>query len=140
MRDPMTPLPKTATFLIGILNMLNKNTNNKVLILTPTRELAYQVHSVASSIINYSKHTISLCTGGTEFQTHTTDIIIGTIGRVLHMIEIKKLPIENITNFIIDEADSMTNEKDCMELNKLIYKIPKSAQKILISATLTPSV
>lgn len=131
---------KTATFLIGILNMLNKNTNNKVLILTPTRELAYQVHSVASSIINYSKHTISLCTGGTEFQTHTTDIIIGTIGRVLHMIEIKKLPIENITNFIIDEADSMTNEKDCIELNKLIYKIPKSAQKILISATLTPSV
>jgi len=131
---------KTATFLIGILNMLNKNSNNKVLILTPTRELANQVYTVASSIINYSKHTISLCTGGTEFQTHTTDITIGTIGRVLHMIDIKKLPIENITNFIIDEADSMTNEKDCIELNKLIHKIPRTSQKILISATLTPSV
>ena len=131
---------KTATFLIGILNVLDKNTNNKVLILLPTKELANQVHSVASSIINYSKYTISLCTGGTEFQSYTTDIIIGTIGRVLHMIDIKKLPIDNITNFVIDEADSMTNEKNSMELNKIIYKIPHTAQKILISATLTPSV
>jgi len=131
---------KTATFLIGILNMLNKNSTNKVLILTPTRELANQVYSVASNIIQYSKHTITLCTGGTEFKNYTTDIVIGTIGRILHMIELKKLPINNITNFIIDEADSMTNEKDCIELNKLINQIPKDSQKVLISATLTSSV
>jgi superfamily II DNA/RNA helicase len=131
---------KTATFLIGILNMLNKNETSKVLILTPTRELATQVYSVASNIIQYSKHTITLCTGGTDFKNCNTDIVIGTIGRILHMIELKKLPINNITNFIIDEADSMTNEKDCLELNKLINQIPKDSQKILISATLTPSV
>ncbi len=131
---------KTATFLIGILNILNNNPTNKILILTPTRELANQVHTVASNIIKYSNYTISLCTGGTDFKMHTTDIIIGTIGRILHMIELNKLPISNITNFVIDEADSMTNEKDCAELHKLINKVPHTAQKVLISATLTPSV
>ncbi len=131
---------KTATFLIGILNVLNNNPTNKILILLPTKELANQVYSVASNIMNYSKHTISLCTGGTEYINYNTDIIIGTIGRVLHMTEINKLPINNITNFVIDEADSMTHEKNCCELNKIIYKIPHTSQKVLISATLTPSV
>ncbi len=131
---------KTATFLLGILNILHKNPKSKILILTPTIELANQVHSVANKLIQYSKLTISLCVGGTEFQMYNTDIVIGTIGRILHMIDIKKLPINNITNFIIDEADNMANEKDCVQLNKLINSVPATAQKVLISATLTHSV
>lgn len=131
---------KTATFLLGILNILFKNPTSKILILTPTRELANQVHSVATKLIEYSKLSVSLCVGGTEFKTYNTDIVIGTIGRILHMIEIKKLPINNITNFIIDEADNMANEKDCVELNKLINLVPTTSQKVLISATLTHSV
>jgi superfamily II DNA/RNA helicase len=131
---------KTATFLIGILNILYKNPTNKVLILTPTRELANQVFSVASKLVEHSNITIDQCVGGTEIKTINSNIIIGTIGRVLHMIEIKKLPINSITNFIIDEADNMTNEKDSLEFNKLINQIPKNSQKILISATLTQSV
>ncbi len=131
---------KTATFLLGILNNIHKNPSNKVLILSPTRELANQTFNVATKLIKYSKVSISLCVGGTEIKTINSNIIIGTIGRVLHMIEDKKLPINNITNFIIDEADNMANEKDCIELNKLINQIPASAQKILISATLTHSV
>ena len=131
---------KTATFLIGILNILHKNPTNKVLILTPTRELANQVFSVASKLVEHSNITIDQCVGGTEIKTINSNIIIGTIGRVLHMIEIKKLPINSITNFIIDEADNMTNEKDSLEFNKLINQIPKNSQKILISATLTQSV
>ncbi len=135
---------KTATFLLGVLNNLSKNPKNKVLILSPTRELANQTFNVASKLIKYSKLTISLCVGGTEIKNNNfyinSDIIIGTIGRVLHMIEDKKLEINNITNFIMDEADNMANEKDCIELNKLINQIPMTSQKILISATLTHSV
>ena len=131
---------KTATFLIGILNNIFKSPNNKVLILTPTRELATQVYNVATKLIEYSNITISLCIGGTDIKTISSNITIGTIGRILHMIDIKKLPIENITNFIIDEADNMTNEKDSLEFNKLLNQIPNNSQKILISATLTHSV
>lgn len=130
---------KTATFLIGIINMIQK-TKGKALILTPTRELANQVYMVATSIIKYSSLTISLCVGGTEIKTYNNDIVIGTIGRIQHMITSKRLNIENITHFVIDEADNMTNEKDCMDLNNLIKLIPINSMKILISATLTHSV
>jgi superfamily II DNA/RNA helicase len=131
---------KTATFLIGILNNIHKKPLNKVLILTPTRELANQVYSVAIKLVEHSDITICQCVGGTEIKNINSNIIIGTIGRILHMIEIKKLQINSITNFIIDEADNMTNEKDSVEFNKLINQIPKDSQKILISATLTHSV
>lgn len=131
---------KTATFLIGILNNIHKNPSNKVLILTPTRELATQVYNVALQLLSHSKVSVSLCIGGTDINNITSNIIIGTTGRILHMIEIKKLLINSITNFIIDEADNMTKEKDCVEFNKLVNLIPSSAQKILISATLTHSV
>jgi superfamily II DNA/RNA helicase len=130
---------KTATFLIGIINMIQK-TKGKALILTPTRELANQIYTVATSLIKYSSLTISLCVGGTEIKTYNNDIVIGTIGRIQHMITSKRLHIENITHFVIDEADNMTNEKDCDDLNNLIKLIPINSMKVLISATLTHSV
>ena len=130
---------KTATFLIGIINKLKDN-NGKTLILTPTRELANQVYNVAINLTKYSSLSVSLCVGGTEIKTYNNNIIIGTIGRVQHMITAKRLNIENITKFVIDEADNMTNEKDCADLNTLLLSIPKESQKVLISATLTHSV
>lgn len=130
---------KTATYLIGVINRIYDN-NGIALILTPTRELATQVYGVANNIIGHSKLTSSLCVGGTEIKTYNTNIIIGTIGRILHMINEKRLHIENITHFVIDEADNMTNAKDCDDLNKIVNLVPMNSQKILISATLSQSV
>ncbi len=130
---------KTVTFLLGIINNIIK-TNGKVLIITPTRELSHQVFQVAQNIIKYTNLTISLCVGGTEIKYYNNDIVIGTIGRVLHMITIKHLNINNITHFVIDEADNMTNDKDADDLNNLIKLIPVKSQKVLISATLSNSV
>jgi superfamily II DNA/RNA helicase len=130
---------KTVTFLIGIINKLYNN-DGRILILTPTRELANQVYTVASNIIKYSKYTISLCVGGTEIKNQNSSIIIGTLGRIHHMISSKRLNINSVTNFVIDEADNMANEKDCVDLNNLINILPESCQKVLISATLTHSV
>jgi superfamily II DNA/RNA helicase len=66
--------------------------------------------------------------------------VVGTIGRINHMIEAKKLRMDNISCFVIDEADNMTDEKDMTDMNKLLNNIPNTCQKVLISATLTPSV
>ena len=130
---------KTITFLLGMINRVYNN--GCALILAPTRELANQVHKVASDITQYSKLKVSLCVGGTEIKSNYNDnIIIGTTGRVLHMINIKRLNMKNITTFIIDEADNMTNEKDCIEINMIIGMLTAESQKILISATLTSSV
>ncbi len=130
---------KTVTFLLGIINNIIKS-KGKVLIITPTRELSHQVFLVAQNIIKYTNLTISLCVGGTEITYYNNDIIIGTIGRVLHMITVKRFNINNITHFVIDEADHMTNDKDAVDLNNLIKLIPVKSQKVLISATLSNSV
>lgn len=134
---------KTATFLLGCINRIYNNTNNyigKAIILTPTRELATQVHTVAQQIIQHSKLSLSLCVGGTEITKYNTNIVIGTIGRINHMIQAKRLNHENLGCFVIDEADNMTNDKDMAGMNELLNHIPQKCQKILISATLTPSV
>lgn len=131
---------KTATFLLGCINRIYNDYIGRVIILAPTRELATQVHMVAQTITQYSKLSLSLCVGGTSITKYNTNIVVGTIGRINHMIEAKKLRMDNISCFVIDEADNMTDEKDMTDMNKLLNNIPSTCQKVLISATLTPSV
>ena len=131
---------KTATYLLGVINQYNSNNKMKALIIAPTRELAKQIFDVATSICKYSKHTISLCVGGTEITSHHNNIVIGTIGRIQHSINIKKLNINDLNIFVMDEADNMVNDKDPHELVNIIKLIPETCQKVLISATLTPQV
>lgn len=131
---------KTATYLLGVINQYYSNNNMRALIIAPTRELAKQIYEVATSICRYSKHTISLCVGGTEISSHHSNIVIGTIGRIQHMINIKKLNINTLNIFVMDEADNMLNEKDSHDLLNIIKLVPESCQKILISATLTNQV
>ena len=126
---------KTATYLLGVINKIDNN--SRALIITPTRELAKQVYDVAVSICKYSNHTISLCVGGTEITNYHDNIVIGTIGRILHMITLKKLSINNLSTVVIDEADNMVNEMDNEDMMSVIKLIPSNCQKILISATLT---
>lgn len=128
---------KTATYLLGVINTIITNKKNMALIITPTRELAKQVYDVAISICKYSDITISLCVGGTEIINHHDNIVIGTVGRIQHMINIKKLNINNITIFVLDEADNMVNEKEDECLKSVVRNVPQTAQKIVISATLT---
>ncbi len=129
---------KTITYLLGAINSIY--TNGKALILTPTRELATQVYDVTMNIIQYSNLKASLCVGGTDITNYDTNIVIGTLGRITHMCNIKKINMNNITHFIIDEADNMLNDKDSTELYNLIKLISPNIQKVLISATLTPNV
>ena len=93
---------KTITFLLGCINRILPT--GRALIMTPTRELANQIYYVACSIIKYSNLKIALCVGGTEIKQNTKyneNIIIGTTGRINHMISCKKLDISSITCYII---------------------------------------
>jgi len=127
---------KTATYLLGIINRI-VNSTCKALVITPTRELAKQVYDVAVSICKYSNITTSLCVGGTEIINHDQNIVIGTVGRIQHMINIKKLCIKNLNIFVLDEADNMVNEKEDECLKSIVRNIPELCQKVVISATLS---
>ena len=85
---------KTATYLLGILNRLEVNNKLQGIVIAPTRELADQVFNVAKELTKKSKLSVVKCTGGTNIYKNKKEIknknlIVGTIGRINHMIEDK---------------------------------------------------
>lgn len=82
---------KTATYLLGVLNRLTDQKLIEGIIITPTRELCDQVYNVATNLSKFTGYNIVKCVGGTQiFQNikdlRTANIVIGTLGRINHMI------------------------------------------------------
>jgi superfamily II DNA/RNA helicase len=136
---------KTATYLLGILNRMEENHKTQGIIITPTRELSVQVHLVATEISKFTKLKVELCTGGISISDNriklkTANLIIGTFGRIYHMIQENKIHLYNLKLLILDEADDLLADGISKELSNLLNKIPDGAQSCLISATLSSEV
>ena len=136
---------KTATYLLGVLNRIEKNSKNQCIILTPTRELADQVYTVAVKLSKMTDITIEKCVGGTNIKDTKSDlraanIIIGTLGRIHHMITEKVISLHSLRILVLDEADEMLTDGINDKLNFIFEKIPSGIQSILISATLNTNV
>ena len=137
---------KTATYLLGIMNKLDENDKNcQSIIITPTRELADQVYNVASVLSKYTTFKIVKCIGGTDItqsqnELKTATIVIGTIGRIHHMINNKKINIHNIKNLVLDEADDILFDGIPDKVQDIIDKLPIGMQMVLISATMCTNV
>ena len=135
---------KTATYLLGVLNRLDFNeTKTQVIILTPTHELAEQVYEVASSLGKFLNIKICKCIGGTDLNTtreqlKNSQIVIGTIGRINHMIKEKRLSLHTIKTIILDEADELLADGYNEKLQNLFDKCSAGIQCCMISATFTP--
>jgi translation initiation factor 4A len=138
---------KTATYLLGILNrldILGKKQNNLSIIITPTRELANQVYNVAVNLNKFTNYKIGRCIGGIDLYTTKNEIkdaslIIGTLGRIYHMINDKKINYNNIKVITLDEADDILSD-GINEKLETIFNNLNNSQIILISATMTYNV
>src|SRR5581483_2852134 len=106
---------KTAAFALPILHKFKHDRHVQALILAPTRELALQV---ADSIIEYGKHLnvrVLAVYGGQPYGPQISqlnrgvDIVVGTPGRLLDLIERKALNIKHVRIAVLDEADEMLN-------------------------------
>lgn len=136
---------KTATYLLGVINSMEENDKTQGLIITPTRELSLQVHLVATEICKYTKLKVELCTGSVSINQNrsklkTANLIIGTLGRVYHMVHENRINLYNLKIFVLDEADDLLTDGVSKELNNLLNRIPDGAQTCLISATLSQNV
>ena len=87
---------KTATFLIGSLMQITSDfvENPQILIITPTRELALQIQNVSKALSNYTDTKCSVVIGGcnirediNKLRNEVNHIIVGTPGRILHLLE-----------------------------------------------------
>ena len=140
---------KTGTFSIGVLErIIVEEENTQALILAPTRELASQIYTVIKSLGLYVENlNIQLVIGGvneTEFnrwgKQKNYHIIIGTPGRVLDNIVRKKLNIDYLKVFVLDEADEMLSRGFVDQIYNIFQYIPSSTQIALFSATLPPQI
>jgi superfamily II DNA/RNA helicase len=136
---------KTATYLLGVLNRLTPNKTTQGIIITPTRELCEQVFTVAQELSKFTNYSIVKCVGGTNIyqnikQLRTATVIIGTLGRINHMINDKKINIHNIKFIVLDEADELLVDGTPKELLELFENSPNGVQVILISATISKNV
>jgi ATP-dependent RNA helicase DDX27 len=142
---------KTAAFVVPILERLlyrpKKLPTSRVIILTPTRELAIQCHSVATKLAAYTDIKFSLAVGGLSLKMQEAelrlrpDVIIATPGRFIdHMRNSASFTVDTIEILVLDEADRMLEDGFADELNEILTTLPKSRQTMLFSATMTSSV
>ena len=136
---------KTAAFALPIIEMLdnNKELNAKVLVMTPTRELATQV---ADSFKSYSSESNDLKTiaiyGGTDFRNQIsslrrkTDVVVGTPGRIIDHIKQGTFKINKINCLVLDEADEMLKMGFLEDIEWIIDQLPEKKQMVLFSATM----
>ena len=136
---------KTAAFALPLIEKLenNKEINAKVLVMTPTRELATQV---ADSFKSYSAESTNLRTvaiyGGTDFRNQIsslkrkTDVVVGTPGRIMDHIRQGTFKIQNINCLVLDEADEMLKMGFLEDIEWIIDKLPEKKQMVLFSATM----
>jgi superfamily II DNA/RNA helicase len=137
---------KTATYLLGVLNRIDvTNPKCQGIIITPTRELSEQVYNVAISLSKFTGINICKCIGGTNIYENKellkkAQLVIGTLGRLSHMIKEKKILIFNLKILVIDEADDIFHNGRNEMFDSIYSFCPDAIQCIMISATLSPNI
>ncbi len=134
---------KTAAFSLPILQLADENNKNtQAIILSPTRELAVQI---GNNIKEFSKYipNIKVVTvyGGANIEEQIrglkkgAQIVVGTPGRTVDLINRRALKLGNIEWLVLDEADEMLNMGFKDELDKVLEATPETKQTLLFSAT-----
>lgn len=136
---------KTAAFAIPILqNLAVKNAKNnsiKVLILTPTRELAIQIDESFKSYGRHLKLRNLVVFGGVKQGAQETalkrgvDILVATPGRLLDFISQGIISLKHLEVFVLDEADRMLDMGFVHDVKRIIKVLPPKRQTLFFSAT-----
>lgn len=143
---------KTAAFCLPVLNMLVKNDSPvakrscRCLILTPTRELAIQIHKNIKSYAYLTNLSCALVYGGVgkaeqiESLRDGVDILVATPGRLMDLWDFEKVEFDSVKHFILDEADRMLDMGFIEELEDVIRNLPENRQNLFFSATMSEEV
>ena len=138
---------KTAAYLLPALQHLldfprKKSGPPRILILTPTRELAMQVADHARELAKHTHLDIATITGGVAYMNHAEvfsenqDIVVATTGRLLQYIKEENFDCRAVETLILDEADRMLDMGFAQDIEHIAGETRWRKQTLLFSATL----
>lgn len=137
---------KTAAFLIPLVEKAYKDSNQKVLIITPTRELAAQISDELYGFTYAMKITWALCIGGHNLGRQIDNLgkhpkfVIGTPGRLKDLAKKGYLRLSEFNNVVLDEADRMVDMGFIADIKFFIASLPSTRQSLFFSATIPQKV
>jgi ATP-dependent RNA helicase DDX18/HAS1 len=143
---------KTLAFLIPAIQLLYKTHFDRsqgtgVVVISPTRELALQIYSVAKELLQHLPFSHGLVMGGTNMKTEAhklskhANLLVSTPGRLLdHLLNTKEFLFKNLVCLVIDEADAILKQGFEEEMNQILRILPTDRQTVLFSATQTKKV
>lgn len=135
---------KTAAFVLPLLQRLHQGPkrNIRAMILTPTRELAEQIHENIRQMAVGSGLTSCTIYGGVSKSMQTknirrgTDIVVACPGRLLDHINSGSIKLTGVEVLVLDEADQMFDKGFLPDIRRILRHIPKKRQSMVFSATM----
>lgn len=140
---------KTAVFVLSTLHLIEKDAKGVVaLVITHTRELAYQILEEFNRFTKYLPHIkAKVIYGGVPLAQDKKElaeppqVLIATPGRLLHLLNDGTLNLSGVKYFILDECDQILEELDMrQDIQKIFKATPHQKQVMMFSATLSDEV
>jgi ATP-dependent RNA helicase RhlB len=144
---------KTAAFLLAIMNRLltrpaspeRRANQPRAIVLSPTRELAVQIHKDALQLGEFTGFSIGVVYGGLDYDKQRTmvqsgvDLLIGTPGRLIDYHRQRALDLHAVEVVVLDEADRMFDLGFIKDIRYLLRRMPSPERRLnmLFSATLS---
>ncbi|MFT3927943.1 MAG: DEAD/DEAH box helicase [Myxococcales bacterium] len=146
---------KTAAFALPIIDNLARDLSGRerggrrkvrVLVLSPTRELASQI---GESFVTYGRHSGLSCSvifGGVnqnrqvDAMARGVDVLVATPGRLLDLMGQGAVSLSDVNVFVLDEADRMLDMGFVHDVKRIAAQVPKQRQTLLFSATMPDSI
>lgn len=137
---------KTMAFAIPMIQRLAAVVKGRALVLVPTRELAIQVNESVQKIAQPFSMRTAVLIGGDPIERQIIAlarhprVLIATPGRLIDLMQQRKVHLSDIHILVLDEADRMLDMGFAPQINEILHTVPKDRQTMFFSATMPPEI
>ena len=143
---------KTAAFALPLLqHLINRPVANtprgaRILVLSPTRELASQIHEAFGTYGRFLNFRRAAIFGGVNAQGQIktmgrgVEVLVATPGRLLDLMNQGRVDLSSVEALVLDEADRMLDMGFYPDIRKIAAKTPSDRQTLMFSATMSPNI
>lgn len=135
---------KTAAFLLPLINKVQQNRHEKILIVTPTRELAVQIVEEGRAFARQTGCFFTLIIGGVDMNRQIRELrrnpqfVVGTPGRIKDLAERRDLILSSYQTIVLDEVDRMLDMGFVRDITTIVEQLASPRHSLFFSATMNP--